>query len=78
MSGHWFPTHAPCTAVYAVLCMLYCGIAGVYDSSENVCTIFYCMIRPDSNYVLNAAIPYGIFICFKHCKVFCARSVMFT
>ena len=78
MFRHWFLTHAPCTSVYAVLGMLYCDIATFYDSSENVRTDFYFMFHPDSYYVLNAAIPYGIFICFKHCNVSCARSVMFA
>ena len=58
MSGHWFLPHAPCPTVYAVLCVLYCGIASVYDSSGNVRTEFYNMIRSDSYCVLNAVIPY--------------------
>ena len=78
MSRHWFPPHSPNTAVNAVLCMLYCGIASVYYSSRNVRTKFYVMFRPDSYYVLNAAIPCEIFICFKHCKVLCTPSIMFT
>ena len=78
MSGHWFSPLAPCTAVYAVLCVMYCGIASVYDSSGNVRTEFYVMFHPDSYYVLNAAIPYRIFISFKDCKVLCAHSIMFT
>ena len=65
MSGHWFPPH-----VYAVLCMLYCCSASVYDSSGNVRTEFYVMLRPDSYYVLNAAIPYGILYVLKIAKFY--------
>ena len=54
--------------VYAVLCMMY--FASVYDSSGNGRTEFYVMFRPDSDYVLNVAIPYGIFVYFKHCKYY--------
>ena len=62
MSGHWFPPHVPSTAVYAILCMLYCGIAGGYDSYGNVRTAFYNMFRPDSYHVLNAAIPWTFYM----------------
>ena len=39
--------------------------ASVYDSSGNVRTEFYVMFHPDSYYVLNVAIQYGIFIYLK-------------
>ena len=69
MSGHWFPPHSPNAAVNAVLCMLYCGSASVYYSSRNVRTKFYVMFRPDSYYVLNAAIPYE-FLCVSNIAKF--------
>ena len=62
MSRHWFPSCNPCITVYAALGMLCCGTTSVYDSSGNVRSEFYNMFYIDSYYVLNAAIPYGIFM----------------
>ena len=76
MSGHWFPKHAPCTAVYAVLFKLYCVIANVYDSSGNVRKDFYV----PSRFLLRFKCSYSIwnFICFKRCKVLYTATILFT
>ena len=50
MYGHWFPPQAPCTTVDAVLCMLYCGIASLFDSFGNLRTELNVMFRTDSYY----------------------------
>ena len=71
---------APCTAVYTVMCMLCCGIANVNEMfAQNVIACSKIVSEyPDSYYVLNVAISYGIFIRLKHCKVLCPRSIIFT